>query len=921
MKSRIDPESAPIFFKWRGLSDVKWVAVHIPRFERVRARFEKYQAFLETVLEKACQKIAPLAVIEGRTKSVSSFAEKILRKRKRYEDDAENALPPDPMLRVTDLCGVRVVVQTAEAVRAMCKFVEEAFEIDRANSEDASQRLKPTEFGYRSVHYIVQIDAKKLKTAGISIPVPSELRSFSAKDLGRHAGGKPLKAEIQVRTLLEHAAASLGHDSIYKPGFTVPDAIKRHHATLAAMLENVDTGFARLLASLKAFESSYGAYRERKAVEEEIQRLRIVLGHAEAGLRPSAARARSLTAEQRKAMRSANIDLAMRIARHALAIGRHETAKEVLEGYDKERVFAVQRTLGQTLTEMHWDDPKGREYRRGRRLLEAACAQPPKDSETLCLLAETIASEDSPKALDLFHEAIQADPTEPITLARYLEFEIERLANDHAVRLSAPMIRNAMERCDKQIEARVNLPAAWASLAFFDLLIGKPHDALHAIAHVGALCEGPGKRRAPRRPCAAGRSLKRLRESLRHIGCLQTTLEGYDWCERAVLLLLAARVRDREARKELRGMSSWKKERGAPHFGGKDGSIVILSGACVPEEVDRIDVLRPHLLNGCKDLSFKLLCGGTTAGIGKLAGDIAEASDGAITAFGYLPDALPRGAGTREDTNKKRYARCFTSSPGAKFTPLDALQGWTDLIAGDVDPKRVKVLAYAGGENAHAECAMAVALGARVGIIENRDLPGGRRFDDRAWQGHANLAPLPMDAMTFRAFIRVDQILLDEEQRRRFERAARKAHEDYVQSATPPDRSSKKWEDLDESLKLSNFHQVAYWESMLGEFGIGVRPMTRKDERRTPLKIEDVVGKAGIKRLAEMEHGRWNVERLFLGWRHATNKDVVNKRNPCLVAWPALRQIDGRDYQPYDKKAIRAMPENLRAAGLWLYRK
>lgn len=911
----IDPEVTADPARWHELSDAQWVALHVPRFERVRPRYREYQAFLEDTLKKACEKLAPLAVVEGRTKNVASFAEKILRKRGLYED-RDDPLPPDPLVRMTDLCGARVVVQTAEAVRTVCKFIETAFDIDWPNSEDVSQRLKPTEFGYRSVHYIVQANQKKLEHTGIHVSVPDGLIGFTANDLGAHATGCPLKAEIQVRTFLEHAAASLGHDSIYKSGFSVPGPIKRHHATLSAMLENVDTGFAQLLASLKVFHSSCGAYREREAVEREITLLRIVLDLEEANLK--SAPPNIMTGDEREAMHIANSELAVRIARHALAIGQHETAKEVLKPYQDEPFFAVQRTLGQTLTEMHWSQPNGQDFLEGHALLEKACAHPPKDSETLCLFAESTALlQDSHRALELFHEAIQADATEPVTLARYLEFEIEHLANDHAVRLSTPMIHNAMERCQKQIEAGMNLPLAWASLAFFQMLIGKPFAALNAIAKVGALClpqlSKTADEKAPHRPCTAGRSLKRFREALRRVRCIREKLEGYHWCERAVLLILAERLSDRDARKELLGLVS---PEGHPHF-SPDGSVVIVSGACVPEMQDQIEIVRPHLLRGCKGLSFKLLCGGTRVGISELAGDVAEQSEGAVYAYGYMPRSLPRGI--VEDTDKKRFAQCFSSS-GTDFTPLDPLQGWTDLIAAGVHAGRVKVLAYAGGAIAHTECAMALALGARVGVIENPALPDERQFTDPAWQDHPNLVRLPMDAMTFHAFLLVDEIPLSEEERERLENAARRAHEDYVASATPRDLSLKKWEDLEESLKLSNYHQVAYWERLLRDHGLGLRPLTKADITHEPLKMEDMVGEEGIKMLAEMEHGRWNVERLLRGWRHAKEKDVAHRLNPCLVPWPDLQDINGKDYQDYDVTAIRAMPTNFRAAGLELYR-
>jgi ppGpp synthetase/RelA/SpoT-type nucleotidyltranferase len=156
------------------LSDAQWVALHVPRFRDARPRYEVYEQFIKAVLKEACRRRAPLAIVEARAKGIESFAEKILRKRKGYVDP-KSPLPPDPLLRMTDLCGGRVITRTADEVTALCPFVEQAFDIDWDNSEDAGSRLRPTEFGYRSVHCIVTANAEKLRAAGISAAVPLAL--------------------------------------------------------------------------------------------------------------------------------------------------------------------------------------------------------------------------------------------------------------------------------------------------------------------------------------------------------------------------------------------------------------------------------------------------------------------------------------------------------------------------------------------------------------------------------------------------------------------------------------------------------------------------------------------------------------------------------------------------------------------------
>ena len=177
-----------------------------------------------------------------------------------------------------------------------------------------------------------------------------------------------------------------------------------------------------------------------------------------------------------------------------------------------------------------------------------------------------------------------------------------------------------------------------------------------------------------------------------------------------------------------------------------------------------------------------------------------------------------------------------------------------------------------------------------------------------------------MDAMTLRAFLVVDDLPLDKERREKWEPAARKAHEEYVASATPRDPSMKKWEELDEALKISNYHQIAYWEQMLREHGVGLRPLTEEDKAHKPLSMEALLDEKTIATLAEMEHGRWNVERLLRGWRYAKDKDIAQKLNPCLAPWPEIKNIKGTNYQEWDLSAIRTLPAKFREVGLETYR-
>jgi hypothetical protein len=489
---------------------------------------------------------------------------------------------------------------------------------------------------------------------------------------------------------------------------------------------------------------------------------------------------------------------------------------------------------------------------------------------------------------------VVADPTEPVTLCRYLEFEISRLSNNTVVQLADPMIRNAIQRCCEQIEGRVNLPGAWSSLAIFHLLLGQPYDALNALARLVTLCES-----RPTGLCAAGRAVHRLHETLNRIDCVREKLRGFAWFERALQLILAVRLNDDPAHAALLAAAT----RGSddPQYAPGE-TVIILAGACSAALQQDVERFAPCWEQGTEGLSFTLVSGGTRAGISGLAGALASRSAGRVRAIGYLP------VGAREDA--ERYSR-LPRTPGTEFSPMEPLQAWTDLVAAGVAPARVKLIAYAGEQISDAECALALALGARVAVVDDPLLPEDRQFRNPDWQDHQGLVRLPLDAMTLRAFLLVDEIPCE---RPEFETAARLAHRDYVNSAKPKDPSLAEWQDLTADLKVSNYHQVAYAEDILRTVGLGVRPLT--DPAAPLLDIEKEVGPEAFVRLAIMEHGRWNVERLLRGWHYADTKDVSRKLSPYLVPWKQLAD----DIQAYDLGGIRGLPEKLQAAGLEIYR-
>jgi hypothetical protein len=72
-----------------------------------------------------------------------------------------------------------------------------------------------------------------------------------------------------------------------------------------------------------------------------------------------------------------------------------------------------------------------------------------------------------------------------------------------------------------------------------------------------------------------------------------------------------------------------------------------------------------------------------------------------------------------------------------------------------------------------------------------------------------------------------------------------------------------------------------------------------------------------IEMMAEMEHGRWNVERLMDGWRWGEKKDVDKKINPSLIGWKYLPD----DIRQYDRDMVKMIPEILASLGYEIRKK
>lgn len=201
-------------------------------YEKALAVYEDFALAIESIL-KTCLSNEGVSVhsIEHRAKSVTSFGRKAARA---ADDDPNSPRYPFPLTQITDLAGARIITYFLSTVDRIEPILHGQFEVrEKVNK---SQLLEEEEkLGYHSVHYVVSL-------------------KWQRHSLPEYARFRGLVAEVQIRTILQHAWAEIEHDIQYKAVTALPATIRRRFMSLAGMLEIAD--------------------REFQAIEEEDSRLR-----------------------------------------------------------------------------------------------------------------------------------------------------------------------------------------------------------------------------------------------------------------------------------------------------------------------------------------------------------------------------------------------------------------------------------------------------------------------------------------------------------------------------------------------------------------------------------------------------------------------------------------------------------------------
>ena len=194
----------------------------VAQYNRSLASYEAITTQFQSMLSLLLQS-QPLHLhsISGRTKNSRSLADKIVKHKHKYQS----------LNDITDLCGIRIITYYDDEVDKIAQVIRQNFSVDQKNSIDKRKKLNPTEFGYTSLHLIV------------NLPV-------NAKGICQEAFTHICKVEIQIRSILQHAWAEIEHDLEYKNPAGTSDEIRRRFSRMAGLLEVADSEFRTLRDTL-----------------------------------------------------------------------------------------------------------------------------------------------------------------------------------------------------------------------------------------------------------------------------------------------------------------------------------------------------------------------------------------------------------------------------------------------------------------------------------------------------------------------------------------------------------------------------------------------------------------------------------------------------------------------------------------------
>ena len=191
---------------------------------RDRHLYVTFASRVRELLQQLCTASGLNAEITARAKESASLKLKLLAK------DGYVSLSDVP-----DLADIRVVASYLSEVDEICDMIYREFHV----IEDVPHGLQsPDAFGYASRHLVIRIGPNR-------------------SSLSEWKNTVGLRAEIQVRTILQHAWASISHSLDYKSQEDIPDVVRRKLFQVAALVEVSDGLFDSFRRDTQQLRETY----------------------------------------------------------------------------------------------------------------------------------------------------------------------------------------------------------------------------------------------------------------------------------------------------------------------------------------------------------------------------------------------------------------------------------------------------------------------------------------------------------------------------------------------------------------------------------------------------------------------------------------------------------------------------------------
>jgi ppGpp synthetase/RelA/SpoT-type nucleotidyltranferase len=189
-----------------------------PEYNKLEERYENlsplYKRLCEEIIFVLKDEIRRSKIkihgISYRLKTFDSLYKKIIRKQ----------VVAEAITRIHDIAGVRVVCLYRSDLETIGELIERNFE---TTSRDTSRTRSEAQFGYMADHYIVKLG--------------NEYRGKRYDDIS------DIECEIQVRTVLMDAWASVSHHLDYKKETDIPSTLRKDFNAVSGLLYAADTHF------------------------------------------------------------------------------------------------------------------------------------------------------------------------------------------------------------------------------------------------------------------------------------------------------------------------------------------------------------------------------------------------------------------------------------------------------------------------------------------------------------------------------------------------------------------------------------------------------------------------------------------------------------------------------------------------------